>query len=33
MENSLPTRKMTESNLIHINEYEVIYYINIFFYF
>ena len=33
MENSLPTRKMTESNLIHINEYEVIYYINLFFYF
>ena len=33
MENSLPTRKKTESNLIHINEYEVIYYINLFFYF
>ena len=23
MENSLPTRKETESNLIHIDEYEV----------
>ena len=33
MENSLPTRKMTESNLININEYEVNYYINLFFYF
>ena len=33
MENSFPTRKMNESNLIHINDYEVIYYINLFFYF